>query len=388
MKSVFTVLITVTILASVNCWGQQTAAQLCQMDLEAIPGILLENDTGAEAHLAQFGQKHFDDAFAAAKEAAAKATDNVACAQVLQRYLKAWRKGHLSVKNVVPEATGSDNASAPVPAGAVQRENAPLIRSLSQHTILLTLRSFANTQRDPLIALLSHHRKELASHPNWIVDVRGNTGGSDSSYEPLLPWLLSDETVTAGAEWLATPANIRGQEQACARFAPGDAQCESYTKEAVARMRSVASGNYVAQDDFGDLKFERIKQREWPRPSRVAILIDGRCGSSCEEFVLVARQSFNVKVIGRPTFGSLDYSNLRPYDLPSGKRVLWYATSRSLRLPDYSVDVAGIPPDVYLPLRDDDAIGEKEVQRVKRWLEGGSLAPTDPEATQRGRARN
>ena len=387
MKSVFTVLITVTILASMNCWGQQTVAQLCQMDLETIPGILLENDTGAKAHLAQFGQKHFDDAFAEAKDAAAKVTDNVACEQVLQHYLKAWRKGHLSVKSV-PEPAASDKASAPIPAGAVQRDNAPLIRSLSQHTILLTLRSFANTQRLPLIALLSQHHNELASHPNWIIDVRGNGGGSDSSYEPLLPWLLSDETVTAGAEWLATPANIRGQEQACARFAPGDAQCESYTKEAVARMHSVESGNYVAQEGSGELRFERIKQREKQRPSRVAILIDGRCGSSCEEFVVVARQSFNVKVIGQPTFGSLDYSNLRPYDLPSGKRVLWYATSRSLRLPEYSVDVAGIPPDVYLPSRDDDRAGEKEVQRVKRWLEGGSLAPTTTEAAPRSPARN
>jgi hypothetical protein len=388
MKSVFTLLITVAILASVNCWGQQTAAQLCQMDLEAIPGILLENDTGAKAHLAQFGQKHFDDAFAEAKAAAAGVTDDIACEQILQRYLKAWRKGHLNVKSVVPEHTASGKAGAPIPAGAVQPDNGPRIRLLSEHTILLTLRSFANTQRLPLIALLSQHRKELASHPNWIIDVRGNGGGSDSSYEPLLPWLLSDETVTAGAEWLATPANIRGQEQACARFAPGDAQCESYTKEAVARMHSVESGNYVAQEGSGDLTFERIKQREKQRPSRVAILIDGRCGSSCEEFVLVARQSFNVKVIGRPTFGSLDYSNLRPYDLPSGKRVLWYATSRSLRLPEYSVDVAGIPPDVYLPLRDDDRAGEKEVQRVKRWLEGGSLAPTTTEAPPRNPAPN
>jgi Peptidase family S41 len=383
MKSVFTILISVTMLASVNCWGQQTPAQQCLLDLDAIPGFLLDNDTGAQAHLAQFGQRHFDDALAEAKEAAAQVSDAAACEQVLQRYLKAWRKGHLAVKSVAPERAASDQASTPN-----QRDNAPRLRSLSQHTLLLTLKSFANTQRAALIALLSQHRKELASHPNWIVDVRGNGGGSDSSYEPLLPWLLSDETVTAGAEWLATPANIRGQEEACARFAPGDAQCEAYTRQAVARMRSVASGTYVAQDDSGDLKFEPVKQRERQRPSRVAVIIDGRCGSSCEEFVLVARQSFSVKVIGRPSFGSLDYSNLRPYDLPSGKRVLWYATSRSLRLPGYAVDVAGIAPDIYLPLPDNDRAGENEVERVRQWLEGGSLAPAGSPAAQRGHARN
>ena len=330
-------MISVTILASVNCWGQQNASQLCVMDLEVIPGILLQNDPGAKVHLAQFGQKHFDDAFVEAKAAAAGVSDAAACEQVLRRYLKAWRKGHLTLRSSVPAPAASSSAAAPIQRGAE-----PRVRALSQHTIVLTLSSFANEQRALLIALIARHRK--ASHPNWIVDVRGNRGGSDSSYEPLLPWILPDETVTVGAEWLATPANIRGQEQACARFSPGDAECEAFTREALARMRSVKSGKYVAQDDSGGMTFGRIKRRENRRPSRVAVLIDGQCASSCEEFVLIARQSFSVKLIGRPTFGSLDYSNLRPYDLPSGQRALVYATSRSLRLPTILSTSPGFNP--------------------------------------------
>jgi hypothetical protein len=40
------------------------------------------------------------------------------------------------------------------------------------------------------------------------------------------------------------------------------------------------------------------------------------------------------------------------------------------------VDVAGVPPDIYLPIEagDDDAKYE-EVRRVQSWREGGSLAP-------------
>jgi|SRR5271157_3370609 len=135
---------------SANCWGQQSAAELCVKDLEVIPGFLLENDTGAKDHLAQLGQKHFDDAFVAAKAAAMQVPDAAACQQVLTRYLKAWRKG-------------------------------PAIRVLSGKTILLTLKSFEDHTREPLIALLKRDHEELATHPNWIIDVRGNGGGSDSS---------------------------------------------------------------------------------------------------------------------------------------------------------------------------------------------------------------
>jgi C-terminal processing protease CtpA/Prc len=107
----------------------------------------------------------------------------------------------------------------------------------------------------------------------------------------------------------------------------------------------------------------------------VAILIDGGCGSSCEEFVLEARQSFNVKLIGQHTYGSLDYSNLRPHDLPSGRRRLWYATTRSTRIPGLLVDVAGVPPDVYLPREPGQEARQEDVRRLQSWLEGGSLAP-------------
>ena len=104
---------------------------------------------------------------------------------------------------------------------------------------------------------------------------------------------------------------------------------------------------------------------------RVAVLVDKRCGSTCEEFLLVARQSLKVKLFGQSSAGSLDYSNLRPFTLPSGKRLLMYATSRSLRLPQFSVDAAGIPPDQVLPVPVDAAGSEEAIVEVQRVLESG-----------------
>jgi hypothetical protein len=360
---------------SVNCLAQQTPAELCVKDLEVIPGFLLENDTGAKDHLSQFGQKHFDDALAEAKKAAMKVSDDEGCRQVLNRYLRAWRKGHLWV-SPVPEASTKPAAGvSPAKTSAAPREDEPSFQILSRKTILLTLKSFMSQNREPLIALLTRNHKALAHHPNWIIDVRGNGGGSDSSYEPVLSWLLPDEMVSVGDMWLATPANLVEHKNVCAIFAPGDTVCEKELNEAIARIRNAPTGTLVPQNDSGGIGFDRQTPLEPRRPSRVAILIDGGCGSSCEEFLLAARQSFNVKLIGRRTYGSLDFSNLRPFALPSGQRILMYATSRSLRIPDLPVDLAGIPPDIYLPLAKGDHTEEEEVGRVQSWLEGGSLAP-------------
>lgn len=359
-------------LAALPCLAEPSPAQLCADDLKAIPSFLLENDAGAAAHLAQLGQKHFSDAFAQAIRAAGQVTDPDACDKVLRSYLKVWRKGHLLIwrRPAANAAAGPSTAKQEAPA-----EKNVQVSMLSQKTALIRLRSFSPEVRALLVASLREHRHALARRPNWIIDVRDNGGGSDSSFEPLLPWLLPDEFVTVGSELLATPANIRAEERVCALFAPGDPLCERTSKDALAQMRKGRPGEYVPQDDLGALQFTRAKAVEQRRPFRVAVLIDDGCISSCEEFALVARQSFSVKLIGRRTYGALDYSNLRPHELPSGQRALMYAISRSTGLPGRSVDLAGVPPDIYLPSSGEGRLDTGEIQRVQAWLEGGSLAP-------------
>ena len=353
----------------------QGPAAACIKDLESIPNFLLENDSGARVHLAQLGQKHFDDALAEAKKDVAQIDDDHSCAFAIDKYLRAWRRGHLGIAEIpaAPAATGVE-LSAEVIA-KVQALTEPAIEILSAKTLRLTLKSFELFNREPLIALLKAHHDDLVGHENWIIDVRGNGGGSDSSYQPLMSWLMPDEVASANTEILATPANIEGWTRVCALSSPEDPECPKLLSSSIARMRKAAPGTYVAMNDGGAMSYGRVERLEPHRPSRVAILIDGRCASSCEGFLLEARQSFNVKLVGQHTSGSLDYSNMRPHDLPSGMRRLWYATTRSTRIPALMVDVAGIPPDIYLPIEPASDAKQEEVRRVQSWLERGSLAP-------------
>jgi hypothetical protein len=352
--------------SSIHIHAQETPAQSCVRDLDAIPAFMLANDAGGKDEMAQKGQKRFDDALAAARADAAKiATDNE-CFAVLTKYLLAWRDGHLWAQYPAPKKAENAVPSTPQPG------NHAVLKVLSEKTLLLTLPDFEATVGQDLEAMNAKQHDVLASHPNWIIDVRDNQGGFDDSYAPLLRWLMADDFTEVQVAYLVTAHNIQAQRELCAAF-PTDTECPKVLGPIADRMSKAKTGEYVPESENGPLVFRRADRIEPHRPARVAVLIDHDCISSCEQFLLTVRQSFSVKLIGRHTYGMIDVSNVRPWTMPSGKHVLEYATTRSFRIPAMPVDGIGVMPDIYLPLGDGPNAKDDEVMRVENWLEGGSL---------------
>jgi hypothetical protein len=337
----------------------------CRRDLEFIPGFLLENDTGAPEHLRRLGGPALDKAMAEARDRIAADPTGAECRSILKRYVRAWRPGHIDV-SPAPGKTPGDAAapSAEPPA----RPGIASLRWLSDRTVLVTLPTFDPAERVHLEGLLASQRRRLDRTPNWILDIRDNDGGADSTYASLLEAIMVSPRMEVGAEFLSTPGNIANTAGLCEVYR--DASCASAVAPLVDAMRGARPGDYVlppGRTEAASVERNHRAPREAPR--RVGVMIDEACASSCEQFVLSVRQSYNVKLFGRRTAGSLDYSNLRPQVLPSGERLLWYATSRSLRLPYLPVDAAGIPPDIYLPPAAAGADPAAETERVRAWLE-------------------
>ncbi|MBK0391028.1 S41 family peptidase [Ramlibacter algicola] len=355
-----TLLATLLLAAAACAHAQSDAAADCRQDLDALAPYMLTNDAGARDHVAQKGQAAFDAALAAARAQAGQIASDEACVDVLRTYLRTYRKWHLSLRSLLPGAATPARA-APAP---------PSFRILSDRTAMLVLPSFGDPSGAAIAALLKEHVTDIAARPNLLVDVRGNGGGSDWTYAPVLALADANLRRDVGAEYLATPANAAAHRAACAVFAPESQQCRDATGKAADASERAAPGTFIPQP--GEPPFEIVAPKQVaPQPSRIAVLTDGRCGSSCEEFLLAMRQSFKVKLFGQSSAGSVDYSNLRPWTLPSGKRRLMYATSRSLRLPEFPVDLAGIPPDQVLPTPADAAARDAEVREVQRVLESG-----------------
>ena len=183
---------------------------------------------------------------------------------------------------------------------------------------------------------------------------------------------MSGGYVSHTVEWLSTADNLRAREAICSTS--GDpASCAKSAEPIVAALRNTPAGHYTLAKRTAEVGYGQPSDLEKSRPRHVAVLIDKDCGSSCEQFLLMVRQSQSVKLIGRPTSGELDVSNLRPHPLPSGSRAVFYATSRSLRLPDMPIDQIGVQPDILLPRPVDIMARDSEIYRVQHWLEGGTL---------------
>jgi hypothetical protein len=334
----------------------------CQRDVDAAHALVTAHDAGAEAHLASH-RARIEAAWAQARVAAATSPSDDACLQLIATQLKAWRKGHL---DVAPAPAAPSAATEPAPTAAHGPDpQAPTLQRLDAQTVLLRIPSFNHGYREPLEALVARLRP---TDRRWLIDVRGNGGGGDSSYARLLERLRVSELRTPGWRYQATPEAIAAHQRVCPLFAPGDATCVRELQNLVTQLQAAPSGAWVpvpaATPPWRPAPAAAARRLA---PRHVLVLSDGQCASSCEQFLLAARQSANVKLMGQPSFGALDYSDLRPFTLPSG-RWLFLATSRSERLPAYAIDGVGIPPDILLPAPHTEAERAAELTLAQAWL--------------------
>jgi|GEM_PF-85973 len=220
----------------------------------------------------------------------------------------------------------------------------PSLHRLSETTLLLRIPSFAPTEKEAIDSVLTANEELLRRAEYWIIDLRNNGGGADFCYQSILPYLYTNPIRIVGMEFLSTPRNNSRMKLLASSLLLDEEQKE--WARASLTMLEEHLGEFVRLDSnrVHILRMDSVL----PYPKHVAILINEGCGSTTEQFLLAARQSKKVKLFGTPTQGNLDISNVYYAQSPCGDYVLFYALSRSLRIPEMAIDGKGIPPDYYL----------------------------------------
>lgn len=269
----------------------------------------------------------------------AESAADTACTAILRGWIAFFADRHLSLI----DSHSRRQVSRP-------RNNMPTLEVEGAFAIL-RVPSFGAQWKRSLDSLLQSHAEIIATLPNLILDVRGNTGGGAGTYASLIPILYTDSILKDDFETLASPGNIVGLTQIrSSGVLPGEVMQEI---DSVIATMNRNPGTFVRPYP------ERYIARDsaLTNPRHVAILFDNRCVSACELFVLDARASRKVITIGSSfTGGVLDYGDVRQVSLPSGFRRVGIPTARSRRLPKGALDNIGIAPDVLETAPDTDLV--------------------------------
>ncbi|MCG2617961.1 S41 family peptidase [Terrimonas sp. NA20] len=232
-------------------------------------------------------------------------------------------------------------------------------RQLDDQTSYIRISSFDANFIQSIDSVIKTNTALLESLPYMIIDVRGNGGGADISYRPLKRFMYTDPVKNIGVDLLATPYNIDITLQLINSIS---GMPEADKKEYSDLMENARKSNKRMFNFFPDTT---ITSEAIPFPKKIAVIINGRCGSTTEQFLLEARQSKKVRLFGTHSMGVLDYANVREKEICNDFTVN-YPTTRSRRIDiGEGIDNVGIRPDVVLDFNNPDWLitVQKEIKK-------------------------
>ncbi|KAF0203307.1 MAG: peptidase [Bacteroidetes bacterium] len=239
-------------------------------------------------------------------------------------------------------------------------------KKIDSTTVLFRIPTFAWEAKPLIDSLIKSNLETISSTPILILDLRGNGGGIDYSYLELLPLIYTHPYESKGAAWWASEGNIRSFEEALENGTIRKG-FEEETKELIKALK-LNPNTFVTTDKEDSVKRDTV----FKYPLKVGVIVNDFCASSCEQFILAAKNSEKTTVFGTNTLGVLDYSNSGTADMPTENIKVRFPKTRSNRLPEYPIDNIGIEPDVRITLPDNLNL-KSEVDEwvlfVKEYLE-------------------
>lgn len=239
--------------------------------------------------------------------------------------------------------------------------NHPYGRVRNENTVYLRIPSFIYENKKAIDSVILSLKKDILKSKNLIIDLRGNGGGSDNSFNGLLPFLYTTPIRTVFMEYLSTTHNNkRWREQL------NEPDLSESDKKEILDIDNRLNANLGKFVNIYDTEvLVTTLDTVYPNPQNIAIIIDGQNASTTEQFLLAAKQSKKVKLYGTGTFGALDISNMYEIASPENDMILHYGLSKSLRIPELCIDDKGIEPDFYL---DPQIPGYKWLDHVNQIL--------------------
>jgi hypothetical protein len=212
-------------------------------------------------------------------------------------------------------------------------------RSWNKETFYIQLQNI-NAGVKPLIdSLIKQNLEKIQFAKTLILDLRDNEGGDLTVFESFYPFFLTKPAVQYGTKYYCTYANLFNyQKQIADLEGEIDPEFQAFVKEMKANEGKIW---FVPNDTI-------IPEPNGKRPEKVVLLVNEKCKSSTENFILTAKSGSNVIVAGAKTGGVADFEEVVDVALPCSDLILFHPIGLSTRLPKTPINGKGISPDLVL----------------------------------------
>jgi hypothetical protein len=159
----------------------------------------------------------------------------------------------------------------------------------NNNTLYFRIPSFESSAKTAIDSILNVWKDRILKTENLIIDIRNGTGGSDASFQGILPFVYTNPIRTVGVEYLSTKLNIQRMLDFIQKPEYGfDEAGKKWVRSAYEKQEQQL-GRFVnlKENSVSMTTFDTI----FPMPAKVAIIINRQNGSKDEQFLLAAKQS-------------------------------------------------------------------------------------------------
>ena len=218
-------------------------------------------------------------------------------------------------------------------------------KAVDENTVLLSYNDFANYELAQ--QLLGKYEEEIKLAKNLIIDVRKNGGGYDSVYFPLLDYIFPENFSVVDEFSNLTNVTERNYNNRMEMLREYMEQCpnDEMVKMYVDELTKNKNKGLVALDiDKSTYVVKGSKETK-----KVVVLTDRYCGSSGDSFAIFVSHSPWVTLMGRPTYGVIDYSNVAEQKFEDDFSLMYATSVYEGAIYGKGYDNVGVKPDIYIP---------------------------------------
>lgn len=242
----------------------------------------------------------------------------------------------------------------------------PALRELAPGALLLD--PGAMNDAAALEAFVQAHQTALDGCERLVLDLRYAAGTDEEALLPLLPYIAAQDT-TAGELFGDRRIRTNYTKMNCTRLIH---MLKPYLVEENPELRQMAQQlTSYYRDQSGKGWVDEVEELPVPAetriprrgPGTVVLLTDTWCEQESERFVQLAKQQGRAVLLGRPTMGTLDYTN--PVLVEYDEFCFTYPISRTVAsLEGSGVDECGVQPDIDVPFTPEECTTDLLAQKA------------------------